>query len=67
MDIPLTLNSRKRQPREYHTEWSKSEKDKILYDIIYMQNLKKGTNEIVYKTETVYKHKVLLLRSKKLP
>ena len=38
-------------PRDYHTKWSKSDKDK--YDITYMWNLKKnGTNELIYKTET---------------
>ena len=28
-------------PRDCHTEWSKSEKDKDKYDIVYMWNLKK--------------------------
>ena len=36
-------------PRDYHTEWSKSEKD-ILYDITYVKNLKNNTNEFFYKT-----------------
>ena len=40
-------------PRVCHTEWSKSEREKqILYDITYMWNLKYGTNEPIYKTET---------------
>ena len=41
-------------PRDYHTEWSKSDrKGKILYDISFKQNLKRnGTNELTSKTET---------------
>ena len=40
-------------PRDYHTKWSKSEKERqIHYDITYMWNLKYGTNELIYKTET---------------
>ena len=40
-------------PREWHTEWSKSDREwEILYDIPYMWTLKgKDTNEIIYKTE----------------
>ena len=37
--------------RDYHTKWSKSERW-VSYDIIYMWNLKYGTNELIYKTET---------------
>ena len=37
-------------PRDYHTKWSKSERQP-LYDIIYMWNLKYDTNEFIYKTE----------------
>ena len=33
-----------------HTEWSESQKDKF-DDITYMWNLKKDTNELIYKTE----------------
>ena len=40
-------------PRDYHTKWSKSDKD-ISYDIAYMWYLKKnGANEHIYKTERV--------------
>ena len=40
-------------PRDYHTKWSKSEKERqIPYDITYMCNLKYDTNEPMYKTET---------------
>ena len=43
-------------PRDYHTKWSKSDRERqISYDITYMWNLKKkknDTNELIYKTET---------------
>ena len=42
-------------PRDYHTKWSKSVKDKYRMSIItYMWNLKYGTNELIllFKTET---------------
>ena len=41
-------------PRDCHTEWSKSDRERqISYDITYMWNLKKkGTNELIYKAET---------------
>ena len=38
-------------PRDYHTKWSKSERQP-LYDIIYMWDLKYDTNELIYKTES---------------
>ena len=39
-------------PRDCHTEWSKSDRERqILHDITYMWNLKNGTNELIYKTE----------------
>ena len=39
-------------PRDYHTEWSKSDRERqISYDTMYMWNLKKSTNEPFYKTE----------------
>ena len=37
-------------PRDYHTKWSKSDKDKY-YMISHMWNLKNGTTELIYKTE----------------
>ena len=40
-------------PRDYHTKLSKSDRERqILYDIIYMWNLKYDTNEPIYETET---------------
>ena len=39
--------------RDYHTKWSKSERERqIPYDVTYMWNLKYDTNELIYKTET---------------
>ena len=40
-------------PRDYHTKWSKSDRERqILYAIIYTWNLKNSINEHIYKTET---------------
>ena len=39
--------------RDSHTKWSQSERERqILYDITYMWNLKYGTNELMFETET---------------
>ena len=39
-------------PRDYHTEWRKSDRGRqISYDITYTWNLKYDTNELIYKTE----------------
>ena len=39
--------------KDYHTKWSKSERERqIPYDITYMWNLKYDTNEPIYETET---------------
>ena len=38
-------------PRDYHTQWNKSEKDKH-HDISYSRNLKYDTNEPIYGKET---------------
>ena len=49
----IAMCSNMDEPRDYHTKWSKSEKERqILYDITYMWNLKNNTNESIYKTET---------------
>ena len=41
-------------PRDYHTKWSTSDREKqVSYDITDMWNLKKNnTNELIYKMET---------------
>ena len=39
--------------RDYHTKWSKSERERqIPYGITYMWNLKYDTNELIYEAET---------------
>ena len=43
-------------PRDYHTRWSKSNKE-MLYDIIYMWNLKKIICELIYKIEKDHRHR----------
>ena len=44
--------------RDYHTKWSKSERERqILYDITYMWNSKANdTNELIYQTEIENKY-----------
>ena len=40
-------------PRDYHTKWNKSDRERqISYDITYMWNLKYDTNEHIYETKT---------------
>ena len=40
-------------PRDDHTKWSKSDRERqIPYDITYMWNPKYDTSEHIYKTET---------------
>ena len=38
-------------PRDYHTKWSKSDKDK--YHLISQNLIKNDTNGLIYKIETV--------------
>ena len=38
--------------RDCHTEWSKSDRERQIYDITYMWNLKNVINELIYKIET---------------
>ena len=39
-------------PRDYHTKWSKPDRERqISYDITYMGSLKNDTNELIYKIE----------------
>ena len=43
------------EPRNYHTKWSKSDRERqISYDITHMWHLilKKDRSELIYKTET---------------
>ena len=39
-------------PRDYHTKWSKSERERQIYMISHMWNLKYDTNELICETET---------------
>ena len=41
-------------PIDYHTKWSKSDRERqISYDITYIWSLKKNdTNELIYKAES---------------
>ena len=51
--------------RDYHTEWSKSERERqVPYDITYMGNLKYCTSESIYKTETLTDLEVKLVVAK---
>ena len=44
--------SRMNGPRDYHTKWSKSDRERqISYDITYMWRLKYDINEFIHKTE----------------
>ena len=42
-------------PRDGHIEWSKSDREEISYDILYIWNMKiddlHETNELIYRTE----------------
>ena len=47
-----TICSNMDGPGDYHTKWSKSDRERqISYDITYKWNLKYDTNEFIYKTE----------------
>ena len=49
--MPFCSNMDK--PRNYHSKWSKSERERqIPYDITYMWNLKYDVNELIHETET---------------
>ena len=40
-------------PRDYHTKWSKSDRERqIPHDITYIWNLKYDTNELIYETDS---------------
>ena len=41
------------QPRDYQTQWSKSDRERqVSFGIPYMRSLKYDTNELIYKAET---------------
>ena len=39
-------------PRDYHTKWSKSDRERQISHNTYVWNLKYDTNELINKTET---------------
>ena len=55
-------------PRDYHTKWSKSERERqIPYAITYTWNLKYDTNELIYETETdsVIENKLMVTKGER--
>ena len=38
-------------PIAYHTKLNKLDRERQIYDIAYMSNLKNDTNKLTYKTE----------------
>ena len=38
-------------PNGYYTKWSKPDRERRIYDITYMWNLRYYTNELICKTE----------------
>ena len=54
----IAIFSNMDDPRDDHTQWSKSDrKRQILYDISYVWNIKNNTNESTYKAETDSGHR----------
>ena len=46
-----TLCSNMYAPKDCHTEWSKSERERQVQYCLYVEYKKKGTNELIYKIE----------------
>ena len=44
-------------PRECHTKWSKSDRKRLIYDIIYMWNIKKLYKWIYLKEKLTHKYR----------
>ena len=45
----IAICSNMYEPRDYHTKWSKSDKDTWYH--LYVKSKKKNTSELIYKTE----------------
>ena len=45
------------EARDYCTKWSRSYREREIYDITYIWNLRNDTNELIYKTEMTQKHR----------
>ena len=43
------ISSNTEAARDYPAKWSKSERERQIYDITYMWNLNYGTNEFIYE------------------
>ena len=54
LHILLEKKNGEHGPGDYHAKWSKSDRERQIYDIAYMWTLKKkkNTHELIYKTET---------------
>ena len=50
-------------PRDYHTEWSKSDKDK--YHMISLIYLKYYTNELIQGTDSDIEKKLMITKEEK--
>ena len=47
----IAICSNMGRPREYHAKWSKSKRERQIYDITYMWNLTNNISESIYKRE----------------
>ena len=55
-------------PRNHHTKWSQTEKDKILYDITYMWNEKKKLQVNLFTKQsrlTDIENKLIVIKEEK--
>ena len=41
-------------PRDYHTVWGKSDRERQLYDITYMWINKNDTKDLIFKTNIIF-------------
>ena len=46
-----TIFSNMDGPRDYHTKWNKSDRERQILYVTYMWNVKNDTSELLYKTE----------------
>ena len=54
-------------PRDYHTKWSKSDRERqVTFDITYMRNLKNGINAFIYKTNRLIDTEKKLMVAKRI-
>ena len=64
-----TICSNMDGPRDYHTKWSKSARERpISYDITYRWNLKNDTNELIYNNRnrlTDFENKLMVTKGER--